>query len=174
MYVQQPGAGVPAPDFQTFIAEIPEGPEGVRATLQIMRGIKNAYKKSPWVRNFANSLTLNLPQKSYFRQVERLFSFVQNQIRYVHDIAGVEMVQTPEVTLTRRSGDCDDKAVLLATLLESIGHPSRFVAVGFKPGKFSHVYVETKVGNAWIALDATEPHPPGWTPPNVKARMVES
>jgi transglutaminase-like putative cysteine protease len=170
LYVKETGLA-PQPDYKTFISELPNGREGVRATLNIMSSIVRAYKALPWVRNFANEMTRSLPQKSYMRQAEALFYFVRDRIRYVHDIAGMEMVQTPDVTLHRGSGDCDDKSVLLAVLLQSLGHPTRFIAMGTKPGRFSHVFVETKVGNSWVPLDATEANPPGWRPPNIVERM---
>jgi len=74
--------------------------------------------------------------------------------------------------LSRGTGDCDDKAVLLASMLESIGHPTRFVALAFKAGKYSHVLVESKIGNKWVALETTEPVRIGWYPPKVQKRLV--
>ncbi len=59
----------------------------------------------------------------------------------------------------------------LLLLLESIGHPTRFVAVGFRPHNYSHVYLETKIGNTWLGLETTEPVEVGWQPKGVMARM---
>ncbi len=101
-------------------------------------------------------------------EIERLWRFVRDQIRYVRDVHGVETVQTPERTLQIGQGDCDDKATLLAAMLESIGHPARYVALAFQPSNFSHVLVETKVGRGpratWIAMETTELKPFGWYP----------
>jgi transglutaminase-like putative cysteine protease len=51
-------------------------------------------------------------------------------------------------------GDCDDRAILLQSLLESKGIPTRFVLVR-GPGRvdYSHVYSEALVGGVWIPLD---------------------
>jgi len=65
-------------------------------------------------------------------------------------------------------GDCDDKSILLASLLGSIGHSSRFVAIGYRPNEYAHVFVETIAAGGegnWIALDPTEDVPMGWRPP---------
>jgi hypothetical protein len=159
------------PDFLTMLAGLPDGEAGVRVTLNIMRAIKNAYKKLPSTRNLALSMVSNLPQKSFVREVHLLHEFVRDRIRYVKDIAGVETVQTPDVTMHLRAGDCDDKAVLLASLLESIGHPTRFVAIGTTPERYSHVFVETRIGQKWIALDPTEPFEAGWRPPKIAKQM---
>lgn len=92
-------------------------------------------------------------------------------MQYVRDTRGVEVLHTPEWLLKQRAGDCDDKSVLLASLLEAIGFQTRFVAVGPAPGIFAHVYVEVRIGNEWVPAETTEPVPMGWEPPNVAARM---
>lgn len=132
-----------------------------------MRGFVDQYKISPIIRELALSLTRHLPQKDFGGEINSLFSYVQNSIRYVRDINGVETVQTPVKTLEYGQGDCDDKAVLLGTMLESLGHPVRFYAVGFQKGNISHVLLECNLNGQWIALETTEPVPFGWRPPFV-------
>ena len=156
---------------RAFLAAIDSGPKGVYQTLRIMRYFVRTGKKDMLVRQKALSIIKNRPQKDFAGEVQDLHKFVRDSIRYVKDIAGVETVQTPDITLEIGQGDCDDKSVLLASLLESIGHPTRFVAVGFRPGHFSHVLIETKIGARWIPLETTEPVPMGWYPPRVRARM---
>lgn len=134
--------------------------------------LTKAGKKNPEVRIKAAELVAHLGQKDYAAEAQALFNFVQNYIRYTRDIRGVETIQPAEYVLSRATGDCDDKCVLLASMLESIGHPTRFVALGFKAGKFSHVLVETKIGEKWVAMETTEPVRMGWYPPKVQSRMV--
>lgn len=143
---------------------IPDGIPGIMETLKIMSRIVKDYKKSLPVRTLAVSLTSICNQKDWACEVSTLHAFVRDQIRYINDITDVETVHTPDVILSQRAGDCDDKSLLLASLLESIGHPTRFVAIGFQPGVFSHVYVETKIGNNWIPLETTEDVEAGWQP----------
>lgn len=151
---------------------IPSGVAGVRATLNEMRQLVREYKKNDQVRSTAAELVSPLQQKNFMGEIKRLHSFVRDNIRYLRDIHNVETLQTPPETLRRKYGDCDDKATLLAAMLEAIGHPSRFVAIGKAPGKFSHVYVETRVGPNWIGLETTEPVEVGWKPSNILARMI--
>ncbi len=159
---------------QTLLG-IPDGGRGTRATLQIMARLVRESRANGEIRGQAREIVDLLPQKAWRAQVRAIFYFVRDQVRYLSDPVDLERVAAPEVTLNERAGDCDDKSVLLAALLASIGHPSRFVAVGFDaPGVFDHVYVETLAGdNEWIPLDATENVEPGWAPPNPVARMVE-
>jgi transglutaminase-like putative cysteine protease len=154
------------------LKKIPSGVEGVRATLNEMRRLVREYKKHDAIRSLAAELVQPLHQKNFMGEIKRLHAYVRDNIRYLRDIHGVEVLQSPPETLRRGYGDCDDKATLLATLLSSIGHPSRFVAVGKAPGKFSHVYLETRAGSKWIALETTEPVEVGWQPKNVLSRMI--
>lgn len=143
---------------------IPSGVAGVRVTLAIMRSLSRRFKTDLTIRKKAAALTQHLSQKDWSGQVRALHGFVRDGIRYIKDIDGVETVQTPLFTLQNEYGDCDDKSTLLAALLASIGHPSRFLAIGMEPGKFSHVLVETRIGDKWIPLETTAPVPPGWLP----------
>ena len=138
-----------------------------------MRQYVREYKKSLPVRQLALSLIRDLPgHKNWVGQIKRLHFYVQKHIQYVRDVRGVETLQTPIVTIQIRQGDCDDQAVLLAALLESIGHPTRFVAIKQNIfGPFVHVYTETKIGPRWLPLETTEKMRP-FAPMNFSTRMV--
>jgi transglutaminase-like putative cysteine protease len=87
----------------------------------------------------------------------------------------VQIIQTPEKTLEYAAGNCVDKSVLLASLLEATGHPSQFVALvikGQQNGQFSHVIVETKNGAKWLPLETILTVPAGWYPPDAEKRYV--
>ncbi len=153
---------------------IPSGPEGVRATLRIMRELVKRGRRSLPIRELALTLVRDLPGKDWPGEVARLHAFVQDNIRYIKDVRNVETVATPERTLEYGQGDCDDHVVLLGSLLESIGHPFRFVAVGTRsPSSFNHVYGETQIGQTWVPVETTEPVNVGWRPERVLARMVQ-
>jgi transglutaminase-like putative cysteine protease len=151
---------------------IPSGKDGIVATLRIMRDMVRQFKKTLPIRTLALQLTNGMAQKAWSQEIAALHAFVRDRIRYVRDITDVETVQTPVVTLQMGAGDCDDKVTLLAALLESIGHPTRFVAVGFRPEDYEHVYLETRLGAGWIPLETTEPVEPGWSPPRVACKIV--
>lgn len=158
----------------SLLADLPEGPKGTNTTLRLMSELVRRYKTEGQVRDTALSLVAGLRQKDWVGEVSALFYWVRDSIRYVRDIQGVETLQTPLVTMEVETGDCDDKSTLLATLLASIGHPTRFVAAGYaKPGVYSHVYVETRLGSRWIPLDATLlDKPMGSIPRAPVSRMV--
>ena len=126
------------------------------------------------IRSLALSLVADVPgHKNWTAQIKAIHAFVQYSIQYVRDVRGVETLATPIKTLEFRAGDCDDQAVLLASLLEAIGHPTRFVAMKQTTfGPYVHVYTETKIGSKWYPLETTEKFPPG-KPMNFAGRMVE-
>jgi transglutaminase-like putative cysteine protease len=135
-------------------------------------------KKNIVIRQRAASLVQNLPQKDRLGEIRALFDFVKDHIRYVRDVRNVETQYFPEQILNQEYGDCNNKSVLLASLLEAIGHPTRFSAVGFEPERFSHVFVDTAIGTntrgtnihnnrKWLSLDPTENKPMGWRPPGI-------
>jgi len=156
----------------TFLADLPAGPRGTEQTLALMRRLVLLYSRDQHVRETALSLTRDLRPKDWLGEVRALFEYVRDHIRYSRDIQGVETVQIPAVTLDLAQGDCDDKSTLLAALLASVGHKTRFVAVGYsRPGAYSHVFVEVFVDGAWMPLDATVLQPLGWAPRAAVARL---
>lgn len=168
---------------RAVLGNIPGGEAGTRETLRMMRDLVHAAVRRPdqIVRRQAESLVLMLPARDWFAEIRALQEFARDQIRYVRDPVSVERIQTPEQSLQSRQGDCDDKATLLAALLDSIGHPARFAALGFegRGNGFSHVLVETKVKKTgidmrdWMPLETILPDKPaGWYPNGVTNRYV--
>jgi transglutaminase-like putative cysteine protease len=137
-----------------------------------MRQLVNAGKKSPVVRQLAVSLTKGLVQKDWASEIIALHHFVRDRIRYVKDINGIETLHTPEIILHNAQGDCDDKTILLSSLLESLGHKTRLVAVGFRKNSFSHVYPEVLYKGHWISLETTEPVGIGWKPKGIVTSLI--
>jgi transglutaminase-like putative cysteine protease len=133
---------------------------------------------SQTVRGKALSLVAQLPPRKWFPEIYALHQFVRDDIRYIRDPDGYELVQSPDKTLELGQGDCDDKSTLLAALLKVTGHPARFVALGFNGDPLSHVLVETKVDSTgndqkdWMPLETIIPKPAGWYPPGVTSRYV--
>lgn len=162
--------------YPSVLMGIPDGREGVRETLRVMREFIQRGKVNPTIRALAVDLTNHLPQKDFTGEVKALHEFVRDRIRYVRDTDGVDTLHFAQTVLEQGAGDCDDKVILLASLLESIGHPTRSVAIALRPGLFSHVYLETRPrGMArWIPLETTEPVPMGWEPRGVSERMILS
>jgi transglutaminase-like putative cysteine protease len=115
-----------------------------------------------------------VPQFTDAAEASALFDYVQKRIRYVKDVVGVETISDPLTTLNRMVGDCDDKATLLATLLESVGYPTRFVMAGYHGSAYEHVYLQAFMHGHWVSMDACESQPMGWEPPDPTSYWLES
>jgi transglutaminase-like putative cysteine protease len=153
---------------------IPSGAAGTRSTLQQMAELARGGAKDAGVIQLATQLVRNLPQYDRVGEVRALHGFVRDAIRYTNDPIDLELVRTPRAILEMGCGDCDDKSVLLSSLLRCIGRPSRYVAIMMRgQSSFSHVYVEAPIGKKWLALETIKPVAVGWTPDNVIKRMVE-
>lgn len=69
-----------------------------------------------------------------------------------HPLRLVEAIQAQGYV----AGDCDDAAILLGSLLSSVGIPARFKAAFEAPdGSFGHVFTEYHDGLGWRSLDPT-------------------
>jgi hypothetical protein len=113
--------------------------------------------------------------KNYRGEIKALFQWVQRNIRYTKDPFRVEVLHSPRRMLELKAGDCDDMTILLGSMLESIGHPVRLVLTGPNPNKpklFSHIYLEVSHQGRWIPLDATMPHPMGWSPRTLVRKVI--
>lgn len=149
------------------------GEAGIFETVQMMRQLTDAGKKSPVIRQAALGIIFMTPAQADCAEVIALFEFVRDNIRYTKDINGIETLATPEKTLAMRVGDCDDLSVLLASLLESVGYPTRFIIESYDGAGWSHVYLAAYCEDVWITLDPTEQVAAGWQPPDAVARWIE-
>jgi hypothetical protein len=164
-----------SPSLSGAVVMIPDGTPGIHATLRAMRQLVRDYRTSVEIRGVALSLLALTPPKDATAEIVALFEFVRDRIRYVGDVLDVETLTTPDKTLALAAGDCDDKAVLLAALLESVGYITRFVVAGYNiPDVFEHVFVQAMLPDGcFISLDPTEDESAGFEPPNPVAYFVE-
>jgi hypothetical protein len=80
------------------------------------------------VRDLAASLTRGKVTRQ--DKLRALFDFVADDIRYVNYVSGEWWLPNrPQQLLARREGDCDDKALLLITLLKAAGIEAQEVMV---------------------------------------------
>lgn len=154
------GAGRPP---WIYIEKYKPGLPGIERTLQVMRAIVRSSAADPAIRQAAASIVGKCAGHQFRCEVFALYEFVRDRITYRRDPAGYEWVQDSRRTLALGFGDCDDKSVLLGSLLAALGHRPRFAVLGYKPGEYSHVYVEVFDNSKWVPLDPTNEHAAvGW------------
>lgn len=137
------------PDAQN--STVGDGIVGNIDTIQIMRKMAREGSKNPLVRRLATNILHhdNIPSHHYLEEARAIGRFVQKHIRYVKDIAGVETLHSPDMLIRMMSdagyaaADCDDMALLIASMLLSIGIVPKFRAVRYRTtsGPYNHIYV---------------------------------
>lgn len=144
------------------LSSLPSGDTGIKKTVANMQAMTEQAAHDPRVRS-AVILALNMKGIASHHlpaQTEAWFEYIRDQIRFINDPVGVEWLQAPWYTLAVGAGDCDDRAMLLAAGLRSMGIPARFKIVAAdprRPQSFSHVYVVANVAGREVSLDPTYP-----------------
>jgi hypothetical protein len=137
------------------------------------------------VRRLAAELTKG--KKTREEKLRALFEFVADDIRYVNYVSGEWWLPNrPQQLLARREGDCDDKAILLITLLRSVGieaqevmvqtrmtgQPSVLLSKNAAVPMFDHGIAFLPGPNGGQYLDATSPQSRLGPIPSMDARAV--
>jgi hypothetical protein len=137
------------------------------------------------VRELATKLTAGKASRD--ARLQAIFNFVADDIRYVNYVSGEWWLPNrPQQLLARREGDCDDKALLLITLLKAVGidaqevmvqtrltaQPSIVRARGAAIPLFDHGIAFLPGPNGGTYLDATSPQSRLGPLPSMDARAV--
>ena len=150
-----------------------KGREGsLQTAVEMAKLVRRDTVSDEGLENFAVDLVLKAGLDSHARAedvIDVLFRYVQ-KIPYIYDPAGsFDSINSARHTLAKGRGDCDDLAVLLATLLALVGYKPRFVLAKYKQVTegFDHVYVDViisdKSGERRVALDpCSRSHGSGW------------
>lgn len=153
--------------------EIPNGVAGTAATIEPMAKLAMQGSRHPEVIELARMIVSHVGHQDYRGEIEALFWWVREHVRYVQDPRLMEQIQHPHHTLlVVGAGDCDDLVISLAALGMAIGHGALFRTVKAdprRPDEFSHVYpmLGYRDGDrdAWVAVDVVVPYAfPGWEP----------
>lgn len=149
---------------QVWSGQLLDGTPGTNQTLDWMAALVRRDARDLQLRQFALSLVGDCGGHDFFCEIESLYNFVRDRITYRRDPVQVESVQDAKRTLfVFKTGDCDDLVVVLATLLATLGHRSRFVVLGRTREKYTHVYLEVLTSRGWLPLDPTpEQATAGW------------
>ena len=137
------------------------------------------------MRDLAAKLTKG--KKTREDKLAALFDFVADDIRYVNYVSGEWWLPNrPQQLLARREGDCDDKALLLITLLKCVGIEAQEVMVqtrmtntpavlrarGAAVPSFDHGIAFLPGPGGGTYLDATSPQSRLGPLPSMDARAV--
>ncbi len=128
--------------------ELPSGSAGNMATVDFMVKVARERAGSQKVRALATAIVAGLRSMHYLDEAKAVGEYVQAHVRYVRDPSNIERLTDPDLMIDMiqrgtAQGDCDDMALLVASLLMSIGHEPFFRVVRYKGawGPYNHIYV---------------------------------
>jgi transglutaminase-like putative cysteine protease len=153
---------------------ISNGANGTRQTLKLMASLARGQSTSQVIRELALAIVGTVAERDEFGEVKAILCFVQNRIRYVRDILNVETLQPPTDTLRLGQGDCDDKSILFASLVNAVGYPVKFIAMGETASHFSHVFCAVLIKGKWVGAETIFPWPLGKIPKKIVISMEQS
>ena len=116
-------------------------------------GIMVARPNEPSLKRLADELLKDVAPDREAR-IQRLVDFVSTEIEYSYReaLGGQETLKRPDETLMTRNGDCSNKSILLASLLEQIGEEyillycPQHITVAIPQGNFPN---DNKLDFAW-------------------------
>ena len=137
------------------------GDFGTAQTIDLIRKAVWQGLSDARVRSQLAQILRGVPAYDTRAEIEAIYAWIRNNIRFTNDPVGHETVSTASWTLAHGIGDCDDiNAVLIPTLVMSAGIPARLVTVSndpSDPSRFSHIYAEAELIGRWVPLDAARP-----------------
>jgi hypothetical protein len=152
-----------------------------RGRVKFIREITRDYGMDPRMRWYTARMLRRdgVVARDYPRMARSILKHVQTNIYYTQE-AG-EQLQSPWRTLDARTGDCDDMALLVGAMAESVGLPWKMALGGvdkkgrlarwvdgtrWKPGVYSHIYplLAWPPGRPthWVAAEPTMQVPLGY------------
>ncbi len=145
---------------------------GVEDRVQLLQGLVAMSNKDPTVRKRALEITHNCEARDDKCEARAIFDWVADpaNVRYTGDMGAhvlvpggepeaIDTFQSARRTMEFRGGDCDDHAVLAASLANWNGFAAKFRITSNTGASWDHIY--TMVGvpklnpKKWIALDTT-------------------
>lgn len=135
-------------------------------------GVVEEYTGNPLLLQFASGLIRkgNVPGRDERALARTVQVYSQKYIKFFRERP--ERFTSPMRTIAWGFGDCDDKSIVIATILRSFRIPVRLKFIRFDmlnpdgsiKQKVSHVYPLAKLDGKWEALESVHPWPLGMDP----------
>ncbi|MEX2437775.1 MAG: transglutaminase-like domain-containing protein [Candidatus Babeliales bacterium] len=144
---------------------------GIDPVLQAASELVTKYTGDERIRSTALKITRSVRRHSATGQPDLrnteaiarvIYTWMVRNINYVRDPWDVERIQSPDITLHQKAGDCDDHAILSAALLQSVGIQTGFRVVSRSGRSYDHIYTVYHSAEGWKSFDTTILKYPGY------------
>jgi hypothetical protein len=141
------------PDRSTAIEfTFPRGYPTTEGTVKLLAEAVRFYHTHPVIRRRAREITAGIPSMDYDADIEAVWSFLHENVKYMRDPLFAEYVTSPveldrQVDEGQAAEDCEGVSLYAATLLAAMGIESEFVIMGRnpqKPQRFTHCALRVK------------------------------
>jgi transglutaminase-like putative cysteine protease len=112
----------------------------VKAEIDYLRTVVDKWRGTTWARELATRIVFDeagCERKQRMCHAIAIGEWAQREITYVNELP--ETFQSPRRTVEFGRGDCDDATVVVATLLEAIGIPTKLVGMKVN-GRWRHIF----------------------------------
>ena len=129
--------------------------------IQIISKMIKAGKANPKIRELVSKILhdKSVEEKDWDAEVEAVFEWVRENVRYTRDTEGLDTYTEPLKTVELAIGDCDDLSILIGSMLGAIGYPFKLKVVSMTGAGWDHVYplvgMPPFAPTKWIPLDAS-------------------
>jgi len=148
--------------LQIQTLKIPLGEKGIDQTVGYMSDLIRAGSVWPPLRPLALRIVTGCNERDFSCMAEKIFQFVQMNMKFINDNFGVETLQTVpymigEMRRGKAHGDCDDFAILNGALLKVLGFQVKIRVLKFVGSKnYSHVLIVANLrGDGWREFDGS-------------------
>jgi hypothetical protein len=108
---------------------------------KILADLVVKYSVHPKIRELATKLVRGCPNYNTKCELDRIFNFVRDNIRYTEDVAYIDSYHSPLRILELGVADCDDFTILTDSLLASIGWTVGSRIISTSPNRpYHHIY----------------------------------
>lgn len=123
---------------------------------EVREAIKQA-RVNPEIRNLALRIIGGTQERDYRGQVQGIYRWMRQNIRFVRDPLHVDVLYRPLQLLESGAGDCEDHVTLMCSLANAVGIPAKLRVISRDGENYTHIYGIYKTNSVYTPADTTAP-----------------
>jgi transglutaminase-like putative cysteine protease len=111
----------------------------------------------PKIRVLAQQITKG--KTTDLEKARAIYNWIKQNIRYVREPEGLDLYQSPALTVELGRGDCEDASALFASIAKLSGLNVKLKVIAQKPTLWSHIYPLVLINDKYLPYDNAAPIP---------------